>query len=216
MAGFAKVLASQASPCPGPARQSPRLRIRGGRRGRTELDAAPCPDRGEPAMRARAGYRYGEPLGRSIPAQQVLRTARPAEVAGGCSRRPERRGWHASRWGTAAHAGRPVAALAAGTGHRRPIGAGHRGLGGAWSGVGVLVTCRCHRAAGAVASGPVGSAPSGRAAAGGLPAGNIPAGGGPACAARAVARRAPDSSLQGSALAPQHGAGAREQDWGVP
>jgi len=35
-------------------------------------------------------------------------------------------------------------------------------------------------------------------------------------AARAVARRAPDSSLQGSALAPQHGAGAREQDWGVP
>jgi hypothetical protein len=38
-------------------------------------------------------------LGRSIPAQQVLRTARPAEVAGGCSRRPERRGWHTSRWG---------------------------------------------------------------------------------------------------------------------
>ena len=34
--------------------------------------------------------------------------------------------------------------------------------------------------------------------------------------AHAAAHGAPDSSLQGSALAPYHGARTREQDWGVP
>ena len=34
--------------------------------------------------------------------------------------------------------------------------------------------------------------------------------------AYAAPRMAPDPSLQGSALAPHHGARAREQDWGVP
>ena len=34
-------------------------------RGRTELDAAPCPDREEPVMRASVGNRYGEPRGRA-------------------------------------------------------------------------------------------------------------------------------------------------------
>ena len=160
------------------SRHGPAYAVAG--RGRTELDAAPCPDREEPAMRASAGQPVrGAARAGLYPLSRFWGTAGPAEVAGGCSRRPERRGWHASRRGKAAHAGRPVAALAAGTGHRRPVGAGHRGLGGAWSGVGVLVTCWCHRAAGAVASGPVGSAPSGRAAAGGIPAGTIPAGGVP-------------------------------------
>ena len=32
------------------------------------------------------------------PLSKLWGTAGPAEVAGGCSRRPERRGWHASRW----------------------------------------------------------------------------------------------------------------------
>ena len=107
-------------------------------RGRTELDAAPCPDREEPAMRASAGQPVrGAARAGLYPLSRFWGTAGPAEVAGGCSRRPERRGWHASRRGKAAHAGRPAAALAACTGHRRPVGAGHRGLGDAWSGVGV-------------------------------------------------------------------------------
>jgi len=52
-----------------------------------------------PAMRACADNRYGSRLDGSIPAQQVLGTAGLAEVTGGCSRRPERCGWYASRWG---------------------------------------------------------------------------------------------------------------------
>ena len=34
-------------------------------RERTELGAAPCPDREEPVMRASVGNRYGEPRGRA-------------------------------------------------------------------------------------------------------------------------------------------------------
>jgi hypothetical protein len=54
VAGFAKALASQASPCPGLARQWHGSAYAVAGLGRTELDAAPCPDREEPAMRARA------------------------------------------------------------------------------------------------------------------------------------------------------------------
>src|SRR5690348_16449200 len=51
-------------------------------------------------MRASADNRYGEPLGAgSYPLSRFWGTAGPAVVAGGCSRGPERRGWHASRWG---------------------------------------------------------------------------------------------------------------------
>ena len=154
MAGFAKVLASQASPCPGLVRQSPRPRITrwptgGGQSLTRHLVRTARSPRCGPVRTTGTGNRLDGP----IPAQQVLGTAGPAEVAGGCSRRPERQrlarqplGESRSRW-TA------VAALAAGTGHRRPVGAGHRWFGGAWPGAGVLVACWCHRAAGAVASG---------------------------------------------------------------
>jgi hypothetical protein len=60
----------------------------------------------------------GSRLGGPIPAQQVLGTAGLAEVAGGCSRRPERQRLARQPLGEAAHAGRSVAAMAAGTGHQ--------------------------------------------------------------------------------------------------
>ena len=91
-------------------------------------------------MRARAETGARGRSGGPIPALQVLGTAGPAEVAGGCSRRPERCGWHASRWG------KPL--TPDGLWRRWPLAqvtkdlcrTGHRGLGGAWSGAGVLVT----------------------------------------------------------------------------
>jgi len=107
-------------------------------------DRACCGAQPGPARSPRCGpargNRCGEPLRRTGARRQALATAGPAEVAGGCSRRQERRGWHASRWGS-----RPRrmarGGAGCGTGLRRPVGAGHRGLGAAWSAAGFLVTC---------------------------------------------------------------------------
>jgi len=68
--------------------------------GRTGLDVAPSPDpRGARDTGPRGRTGVGAAWAVWIPAQQVLATAGPAEVAGGCSRRLERRGWRASRNG---------------------------------------------------------------------------------------------------------------------
>jgi len=61
---------------------------------------APSPDpRGARDTGPRGRTGVGAAWAVWIPAQQVLATAGPAEVAGGCSRRLERRGWRASRNG---------------------------------------------------------------------------------------------------------------------
>jgi hypothetical protein len=160
-AGSARVLASQVSPCPGLARQWPRPRERGGRSGRTGLDAAASPDPcGARDAGPRGTTRYGCRLGGRMPAQLALATAGPAEAAGGCSRRPERRGWVRQplgkpltpdgprrRW--------PTVQVTKTCRCRSPR---------VWSHAGVLVTCLCRRAAGSAAGG---GAPSAAGAIGG-------------------------------------------------
>jgi hypothetical protein len=86
--------------------------------GRTELDAAPCPDREEPEMRAcaaqpvrGAAWADGYPLSRfwPLPRLRRLQGVAPAGRSGVA-------GTPAA--GETAHAGWPAPALAAGTGHR--------------------------------------------------------------------------------------------------
>ena len=217
MAGYGKVLASQASPCPGLARQWPRLRVHGGRSGGQGLTRRPARTRGARDAGLRGDNRCGELLGRTDTrsagsgycracggGRGLLPQAGAARLARQPLGKPLMPDGPRRRWlpvqvtkdlsvqvteGLAVPGPVPVSWSPAGaTG--RPV---------RWQ----LVLVVVHPRVALPRAAYLRRDSRGWRSRGCGPRGSTP-------------RMASDPSLQGSALAPHHGARAREQDWGVP